>query len=149
MVAPIIRPAEQGDLLGLLTLYRDLHPTDPEIDPSEAEPAWLALLSSNITTVIVADAAGLLVSSCTIAILPNLSHGARPYGVIENVVTHSEHRRRGLGHAVLQAALAIAWNTNCYKVMLATGSRRESTLRFYEGAGFLRGGKTHFEVRRL
>ncbi|WP_247327142.1 hypothetical protein [Bradyrhizobium sp. 141] len=30
---------------------------------------------------------------------------------------------------------------DCYKVHLATGSKRETTLRFYEGAGFHRGGK--------
>jgi ribosomal protein S18 acetylase RimI-like enzyme len=149
MADPIIRPANQSDLPGLLALYRHLHPKDPELDPSEAEAAWLTLLSSGLTTVIVADAAGSLVSSCTLAVVPNLSHGARPYGVIENVVTHSEHRRRGLGGAVLEAALAIAWDADCYKVTLATGSRRESTLRFYEGAGFLRGGKTYFEIRRL
>jgi hypothetical protein len=32
--------------------------------------------------------------------------------------------------------------------MLATGSRQGSTWRFYEGAGFTRATKTHFEVRR-
>lgn len=100
-------------------------------------------------TVIVADAAGLLAASCTLAVVPNLTHGVWPYGVIENVVTHSEHRRRGLGRAVLQAALAMAWDANCYKVTLTTGSRRESTLRFYERAGFIRGSKTCFEIRRL
>lgn len=149
MADPIIRPGTQSDLPGLLTLYRHLHPDDPDVGAAKAEPTWSALLTSAVTTVIVADAAGLLVSSCTLAIIPNLSHGARPYGVIENVVTHSKHRRKGLGHAVLQAALSIAWNADCYKVTLATGSRRESTLRFYEDAGFLRGGKTYFEMRRL
>ena len=69
--------------------------------------------------------------------------------MIENVVTHSGYRRTGLGRAVLRTALAFAWRAGCYKVTLATGSRRESTLRFYEGAGFLRGGKTCFEIRRL
>jgi hypothetical protein len=38
------------------------------------------------------------------------------------------------------------WKAGCYKVMLATGSRREETLHFYEGAGFDRGGKTFFEA---
>lgn len=47
----------------------------------------------------------------------------------------------GLGRAVLHAALDKAWNADCYKVLLATGYRRESTLRFYEGAGFQQGGK--------
>jgi GNAT superfamily N-acetyltransferase len=68
--------------------------------------------------------------------------------VIENVVTHAQHRQAGLGRAVLSAALDAAWQADCYKVMLASGSRREATLRFYEGAGFERGGKTFFQVRR-
>jgi GNAT superfamily N-acetyltransferase len=106
------------------------------------------LLGSGLTTVIVADTGGLLVSSCTLAIIPNLSRGARPYGVIENVVTHADYRGAGLGRAILRAALDIAWQADCYKVTLATGSKQEATLRFYQGAGFERGGKTYFEVRR-
>jgi hypothetical protein len=41
-----------------------------------------------------------------------------------------------------------AWEAGCYKIMLATGSRREETLQFYESAGFERGGKTFFQARR-
>jgi GNAT superfamily N-acetyltransferase len=97
----------------------------------------------------VAQAAGgELIGSCTLAIVPNLSRGARPYGVIENVVTDAARRRSGVGRAVLQAALDKAWRADCYKVLLATGSKRESTLRFYEGAGFTRDAKTYFEIRR-
>ncbi|WP_342711463.1 GNAT family N-acetyltransferase [Bradyrhizobium sp. B124] len=99
-------------------------------------------------TVIVAQAAEQLVSSCTLAIVPNLSRGGRSYGVIENVVTHADYRRLGLGRRVLAHALDVAWQADCYKVSLATGSKRETTLRFYEEAGFQRGGKTYFEVRR-
>ena len=50
--------------------------------------------------------------------------------------------------AQLQAALDKAWRADCYKVLLATGSKRESTLRFYEGVGFTRDAKTYFEIRR-
>ena len=98
-------------------------------------------------TVIVAQATERLVSSCTLAIVPNLTRGGRSYGVIENVVTHADYRRLGLGRRVLDHALDVAWQADCYKVLLATGSKRESTLRFYEEAGFHRGGKTYFEVR--
>lgn len=148
MIEPIIRAAVRDDLPGVLALYRHLHPDDPKLDLAAAEPAWSALLDCGLTRLIVADVAGVLVSSCTLAIIPNLSRGARPYGVIENVVTQPEHRRTGLGRAVLKAALEVAWNADCYKVVLATGSKRDATLRFYEGAGFSRGGKTYFEVRR-
>lgn len=148
MVEANIRPATSDDLPGVLALYRQLNPDDPVLALSVAEPVWATLLSSGLTTPFVAEIEGLLVSSCTLAIVPNLSRGARPYGVIENVVTSSDHRRTGLGRAVLQAALDKAWEADCYKVLLATGSRRESTLRFYEGAGFQRDAKTYFEIRR-
>ncbi len=143
-----IRPAKPDDLPGILTLYRQLNPGDPVLDIATAETAWAGLLSSGLITPFVADLAGLLVSTCTLAIIPNLSRGARPYGVIENVVTHADHRRTGLSRAVPHAALDKAWIANCYNVLLATGSRTEATLRFYEKAGFQRGGKTYFEIRR-
>jgi GNAT superfamily N-acetyltransferase len=148
MVEANIRPATSDDLPGVLILYRQLNPDDPVLDLAVAEPVWATLLSSGLTTPFVVEIEGLLVASCTLAIVPNLSRGARPYGVIENVVTSSDHRRTGLGRAVLQAALDKAWEADCYKVLLATGSRRESTLRFYEGAGFQRDAKTYFEIRR-
>jgi GNAT superfamily N-acetyltransferase len=144
-----IRLARCTDLAGMLSLYRHLNPDDPAPELAKAEVAWLALIASDLTKVIVADAAGMLVSSCTLVIVPNLTRGVRPYGLIENVVTHADHRRTGLGRAVLSAALDAAWQADCYKVMLATGSRRDETLRFYEGAGFERGGKTFFQVRRV
>lgn len=148
MTDAILRSASQHDLPEVLDLYRHLHPHDPLLEKADAERVWSTLLASGFTTVIVAQAAERLVSSCTLAIVPNLSRGGRSYGVIENVVTHADHRRLGLGRRVLTHALDAAWQANCYKVLLATGSKRETTLRFYEGAGFLRGGKTYFEVRR-
>ena len=143
-----IRLARPGDLDGMLDLYRHLNPDDPRPSPAAAEAAWAALLASELTSVFVAEAGGRPVSSCTLVIVPNLTRGARPYGLAENVVTHAAQRRRGLGRAVLQAALDAAWAADCYKGMLATGSREEATLRFYESAGFTRGGKTFFQARR-
>jgi GNAT superfamily N-acetyltransferase len=142
-----IRTAKPTDLAGVLDLYRHLKPNDPTPDPATASTTWSALMGSDLITVIVADVAGVLVSSCTLVTVPNLTRGVKPYGLIENVVTHLEHRRTGLGRAVLAFALDTAWKAGCYKVMLATGSRQEETLHFYEGAGFERGSKTFFEAR--
>lgn len=148
MTEAIIRSAARHDLPEVLTLYRHLHPQDPQLETATAERVWSTLLLSAFMTVIVAQKAELLVSSCTLAIVPNLSRGGRSYGVIENVVTHADYRRQGLGRRVLAHALDLSWQADCYKVLLATGSKREATLRFYEEAGFQRGGKTYFEVRR-
>jgi GNAT superfamily N-acetyltransferase len=144
----VLRPARADDLAGIQELYRHLNAEDPPADPDKAGAAWASLLNSGLTSVLVAEIGGELAASCTLVVIPNISRGARPYALIENVVTHAGHRRKGLGHAVLAAALGRAWEAGCYKVMLATGSRQEGTLRFYEGAGFERGGKTFFQVRR-
>lgn len=105
MPIPEIRPAKAAaDLPGVLALYSQLNPSDPVLDLNDANHVWSALLSCGLTTVFVAEMAGLLVSSCTLAIIPNLSRGVRPYGVIENVVSDADHRRAGLGRAVLHAA---------------------------------------------
>lgn len=144
----IVRSAAEHDLPEILNLYLHLHPHDPQLEPAAAERVWTTLLTSSFMTVIVAQATERLVSSCTLAIVPNLSRGGRSYGVIENVVTHADYRQLGFGRRVLAHGLGLAWQADCYKVLLATGSKRESTLRFYEGAGFQRGGKTYFEVRR-
>lgn len=145
---PIVRPAGPADLAAVQALLRHLNPEDPVPDPARAAAVWSATLASGLLTVLLAEVAGVPASTCTLAILPNLSRGARPYALIENVVTDPAHRGRGLGHAVLQAAQDRAWAAGCYKVMLATGSPRPETLRFYETAGFTRGGKTFFQARR-
>jgi ribosomal protein S18 acetylase RimI-like enzyme len=147
MTEAIIRDAAHDDLAGVVDLYLHLHP-DERLPAETAREVWEAILSSGFMTVIVAQAGGRLVSSCTLAIVPNLSRGGRSYAVIENVVTHADYRQQGLGRRVLGRAAEIAWQAKCYKVLLATGSKRESTLHFYEGAGFERGGKTYFEIRR-
>ncbi|UWU90733.1 hypothetical protein [Bradyrhizobium sp. CB1015] len=85
----IVRPATQCDLPGVLKLYEHLHPHEAQLEAATAERVWTTLLDCSFMTVIVAQTAELLVSSCTLAIVPNLSRGGRSYGVVENVVTHA------------------------------------------------------------
>ena len=91
---------------------------------------------------------GLLVVSCTLVVVPNLTRGASPYGLIENVVTHGDHRQRGFGRKILDAASEAAWAAGCYKVMLLTGAIKVETLNFYRRAGFEQ-SKTGFQKRRI
>ena len=60
------------------------------------------------------------------------------------MVTHPDYRKKGLATACLDYAKGIAEKEGCYKIMLLTGSKEESTLRFYERAGFNRNDKTAF-----
>ena len=140
------RAIKSGELPGLLRLYRFLHPDDPVVDPvfDEVRQHWNNIVSNPLLHIYVCEVDGLLVSTCTLALIPNLSRGLRPYGLIENVVTDPAYQRRGLGTAILRHALTEAWKADCYKVMLETGRKDPGTLKFYETAGFKAGIKTAF-----
>lgn len=79
MTEAIVRFAAEHDLSELLNLYRQLHPHVSQLKTAAAERVWSTLLASGFVTVIVAQAAERLGSSCTLAIVPNLSRGGRSY----------------------------------------------------------------------
>ncbi|MGA9761880.1 MAG: GNAT family N-acetyltransferase [Gaiellaceae bacterium] len=140
-----IRELEPGDLDNLLALYEFLHDADLPLPARPVvESVWNELLSSPNYRYYGGLVGGELVTSCTLTVIPNLTRACRPYGVIENVVTHADHRRRGYGKAILERALADAWSSGCYKVMLLTGRLDEGTFSFYESAGFDRHSKQAF-----
>ncbi|GAB2830845.1 GNAT family N-acetyltransferase [Comamonas piscis] len=143
-----IRPLVDTDLAALLTLYTHLHPADDARPPQpEVQAIWQGLMADPCQLYLGGFVGVQLVSSCVLLVIPNLTRGCRPYALIENVVTHADHRQRGYGRALLHAALAYAWGKNCYKAMLMTGSKDESTLRFYADAGFDGSDKQAFVAR--
>jgi GNAT superfamily N-acetyltransferase len=144
----MIREIAESELPDLLRLYEHLHTADAPLPAQEVvDGVWSAIQRNPDLKYFGAFEDGVLVATCTLSILPNLTRGCRPYGVIENVVTHPTFRRRGLGRAVLQHALQHAWSRGCYKVMLLTGRKTEDTYRFYESAGFDRHAKQAFLAR--
>ena len=141
--APVIREAARQALEALLELYRWLN-SDPIPPARDAAALWERLLAAEEIHILAAEEEGRLVSSCTLAVIPNLTHGGKPYALVENVVTHPDRRGRGLASACLDHARELARREGCYKIMLLTGSKQESTLRFYERAGYNRRDKTAF-----
>lgn len=129
-----IRTASTADLDTILDLYQYLHAQDAPMPRAVAEGNLKAITEDPRLDVFIGEVDGEAVASCYLNIIPNLTRGGRPYGVIENVVTHPDHRRRGLGRAILRHALDAAWKADCYKVMLMTGN--PDNIAFYEAAGF-------------
>lgn len=139
----MIREINNGDYEQLMELYLHLHEkTVPDF--AMAKDVWEKILDDENYHIIVAEEDGKLVSSCTCIIIPNLTHGPRPYAWVENVVTHSDYRGRGLATQCLDYAKKLAIRENCYRLVLMTGSKLESTLKFYEHAGYNRTDKTGF-----
>ena len=141
-----IRPAVPGDLPALLALYRHLQPNDPELDPQVADERFTRMLNQPGMTVLLGFAGAVAAATITLIVVPNLTRGGAGYALIENVVTHANHRKRGYARSLIRHAFEEAWQQGCYKVMLLTGSQNPATLRFYENCGFVQ-DKTGFQIR--
>lgn len=140
----MIREITENDLDGLLQLYTQLHDNPIPEKTAGLSKLWGKILADPNHRIIVAVEDGKIVSSCVCMIIPNLTHEQRPYAFVENVVTDKEYRKRGLATACLDYAKKIAEGENCYKLMLLTGSKEESTLNFYRRAGYNSNDKTAF-----
>lgn len=142
-----IRRIQEDELPELLELYRQLNPEDPILSvTADLKKIWQDILADPDQMILCITENNRLVSVCTLVMLKNLTRGARPFALIENVVTHSDYRKRGYGKKLLLYAVELARTNNCFKVMLMSG-RDESTLLFYEHIGFDRTKKTAFDWR--
>ena len=98
MVARVARPE---DLDRLMALYSFLNPGDPPVSEAAANQIWKKLQMTDGILVLLGDVENEAATTCTLIIVPNLTRGGRPYAIIENVVTHPDYRKRGLGAAIL------------------------------------------------
>lgn len=143
-----ISKACSDDIEDLLLLYRHLIPDDPYISADHATEILRKFSTFGDSAIFLGRLKQTLVTSCTLLVVPNLTRGGRSYGLIENVVTDIDYRGHGYGQALLLHTVAYAWEHDCYKVMLMTGSTKPETHAFYETCGFS-ASKTGFQIRQI
>jgi GNAT superfamily N-acetyltransferase len=106
-------------------------------DPLPNPRQVLAQISADpARTLLVAVLDGSVVGTVDVLIAPNLTHYARPWVLVENVVVASSARRHGAGRALMERALDIARDAGCYKVNLISGEQRTGAHDFYRTLGF-------------
>lgn len=140
----IIREVKVYELNVLLELYTHLHELGVPENNEHLRNTWKTICADKNHHIIVCEVDGKIVSSCVCVVIPNLTRNVRPYAFVENVVTHRDYRGKGYASACLDFAKSIAQDENCYKMMLLTGSKSESTLNFYKRAGYNSDDKTAF-----
>lgn len=135
------RTANFDDMNAVQNLYSQLY--DKEQHPTEQVLAqWQKLLSYDNIHVILTEQEGIPISTCCLTIIPSITHDARPFALIEYVVTDKAHRRTGAGKACLDYARQLAKQQNCYKIMLITS--RPDAHEFYKACGYSAEGRTAF-----
>ena len=140
----MIREANKSDLDEILKLYLYLHEKSIPEDSQHLRSTWNNIMNDVNHHLIVSEIDGKVVASCVCVIIPNLTRNVRPYAFVENVVTHREYRKKGYATDCLNFAKRIAEENHCYKIMLLTGSREESTLNLYRNAAYNSSDKTAF-----
>lgn len=145
---PEVRLAMKSDLNGLLALF-DASEVSPCAQPFErASRIWDETLANERVCVFIAIVDGSVGATCMLIMAPNLLREGRSHGFLENVMTHPEHQGRGLGKAVVSAALEHAWTMNCHHVLMQSGRLDPNVHQFYERLGFRPGLRVGYVAKR-
>lgn len=140
----MVRLAREDELESILELYLDLHENKVPEDSEKRRAVWNKIMQDENYNLIVNEVDGIIVSSCTCIVIPNLTRQITPYAFVENVVTKKEYEGKGYARACLDYAKKIAEENGCYKIMLTTGSPDERTHEFYKSCGYSAEGKTAY-----
>ena len=143
-----VRPLARGALPKLLALYAHLHRADDPLPTHEhVEAIWVRILSDDSHVYMGGFLGETLISACNAVVVPNLTRGTRPYALIENVVTHADHRRTGVGTKVMRRLIDECIARGCYKLMLMSSTERANVHAFYESLGFDKKSKQAFVLK--
>lgn len=129
----IVRSAREADLAAVVGLLGELHNPPTAIGDAGV---WRAMLEQSRRTVLVADDEGAVVGVVDLIVVPNLTHEARPWAIIENVAVAPKRRREGIATRIFEEAERLAIEAGCYKIQLISRGFRGAAHHFYESAGF-------------
>lgn len=149
-----VRQAEERDLDQLLRLYGELAEGEAArlpADPEASREVFTAITSDRSRRLCVATDGQEVVGAAEVIVVANLTHRARPWAVIENVIVSETSRGHGAGTALLTHLINIARGSRCYKVQLHSGKQRLDAHRLYRRVGFgpvAEGFKLYFDDTR-
>lgn len=143
----MIRSATRDDFEAISRLYAELNPDDPPVAGPKHEEVFEQILAREGLDIILLELDREILGATYLNLIPNLSRGAQPYAVIENVVIAKHRRGEKLGRRLMDGTLERAWAAGCYKAMLQTGSKTPSTHAYYRACGFADDAKTAYLAR--
>ena len=137
--------------LDLLLEFYQLHLFDVKDEPLASQDIvkqiWNTIQTNENFAALGVFDKNILMASCSITIVPNLTRGCRPYALIENIATHRQYRREGYGKANLLYAADYAKERGCYKAMFMTGHLNTKVEKFSKASGFDAGEKKAYIKR--
>ncbi len=107
-------------------------------DIADAAPylAALAEIEAAGNAVFVAEQQGVVVGMCQLLVFRHFQGRGGRCAEIESVHVRADRRERGIGGALVQAAVEAARDGGCYRVQLTSNVVRADAHRFYRRLGF-------------
>lgn len=130
----LIRSASNDDFDSIYPLFQQLWP-NKEIDRTNIKRVFARGIASPADELLCAVLDGAVIGFCAYAIVNCLwQEGTISY--IYAMVVHQDHRGKGYGTQLLQAAIDTSRQQGMKRVELDSGFPREQAHRFYEKFGF-------------
>jgi GNAT superfamily N-acetyltransferase len=130
-----IRSARRGDFPAVLSILSQMH-EEASLDEAPSKTAFCEILESPSRAILVAVDKGTVVATVDLFVMANMTRGGRPWAGIENLVVDAEHRRSGIGRALMEIVVDIAREQGCYKLQLVSHHRRNAAHDLYRQIGF-------------
>jgi ribosomal protein S18 acetylase RimI-like enzyme len=128
--AVTIRAATPADVEALVRLLEQLHPAFPA-NRALARSVLETMLSQNGRRVLVAETEGQVRGTADLIIVPNLTHDASPWAIVENLVVDEQSRGRGIGRSLMDDIVRRAEDAGCYMIQLVSLKHRTDAHAFY------------------
>ena len=124
-----IRAVVQSDMDAVIELIQSMS----EFKPSKSEylPIWNSFCQQTNVHSLVAVIGTQIVGYGSIVVETKIRGGKM--GHIEDIVSHSLFRKKGIGKAIVDALFDVAKVNGCYKIALQC---KEYNVKFYEKCGY-------------
>lgn len=134
-----IHPATAADIPGVLRIYGQLAEERAESQP--AAPNDAARILDEVRKdprheLVVAVIDDHVLGTADLVIVPNLTHGGKPWAIVENMAVDESVRRTGVGTLLMLEVERRVREAGCYKVQLLSRKNRKEAHAFYEAFGF-------------
>jgi len=128
-IRPMVAPDLKWGFLETLSVLREVN-----LSPDEAILVFQRRLRDRVLTYVAVDE-GQVVGTVSLILEQKFLHGGGVVGHIEDLAVHREYQHRGIGTSLMQYAVQVCHDNDCYKLILDCSS---AVAPFYTRLGFKR-----------
>uniref|UniRef100_A0A6G6ABK0 N-acetyltransferase n=1 Tax=Borely moumouvirus TaxID=2712067 RepID=A0A6G6ABK0_9VIRU len=119
-----------------LSLLKQLTALNPDnISKQQFYDQMNLILSNPNHKIVIAKCDDIIVGSLTVLIEPKIIHDLSKVAHIEDVIVDQNYRSYGIGGLLIQKAIEISKENNCYKIILDCSQKN---IGFYQKYGFVK-----------